>query len=100
MTNPATQTRSIGPSPTVWKAISTSPLLAYLVSGTGEVCAPGPALDKGAAASPPRPQPNPGLVPYITSNVSKTMTWAPPRRTGQVSANFAAWSSESAWITE
>ena len=39
-------------------------------------------------------------VPYITSNVSKTMTWAPPRRTGQVSAYFAAWSSESAWITE
>ena len=51
----------------------------------------------GFAAAPTA---EPWVVPYITSNVSKTMTWAPPRRTGQVSANFAAWSSESAWITE
>ena len=50
-----------------------------------------------------RPSPRgegPMRVDHITSNVSNTMTWAPPSRTGQVSANFAAWSSESASITE
>ena len=42
----------------------------------------------------------PVRVAHITSKVSNTISCAPPSRTGQVSANFAAWSSESASITE
>ena len=83
-----------------WRKLSRASRLTIAYSGH----TPGVRLlsfqDLRAVAIRPRPQPNPGLVPYITSNVSKTMTWAPPRRTGQVSAYFAAWSSESASITE
>jgi hypothetical protein len=49
---PGRQTRSIGPSPIVWKAISTSPLLAYRVSGTGAVCVPVRSLYKRPSSYP------------------------------------------------